>query len=186
MISKGLDFPNVTLVGILNADISLFIPSYKSNENTFDLISQVAGRSGRSEKQGEVVIQTYNPDHFAITLASKNDYENFYQEEMQNRLAGKYPPYFYLTMITIKSKEYELLSKEVNKIKEVLITKLPDKEIIGPSLGVPFKVNNLYRFNILIKYKKELDLKMVLKELIDHYKSNYKIKIEISFNPNNI
>ena len=186
MISKGLDFPNVTLVGILNADTSLFIPSYKSNENTYSLISQVAGRSGRSEKQGSVIIQTYNPDHFAITLASKNDYESFYKEEMQNRLVGKYPPYFYLTMVTVKSKEYELLSKEVNKIKELLITKLPDKEVIGPSLGVPFKVNNLYRFNILIKYKKELDLKVVLKDLIDHYKSNYKIKIEISFNPNNI
>ena len=186
MISKGLDFPNVTLVGILNADTSLFIPSYKSNENTYSLISQVAGRSGRSEKEGTVIIQTYNPDHFAITLASKNDYESFYNEEMQNRLAGKYPPYFYITMVTVKSKEYELLSKEVNKIKEILIAKLPDKEVIGPSLGVPFKINNLYRFNILIKYKKELDLKIVLKDLIDHYKSNYKIKIEISFNPNNI
>ena len=186
MISKGLDFPNVTLVGILNADTSLFIPSYKSNENTYSLISQVAGRSGRSEKEGSVIIQTYNPDHYAITLASKNDYESFYNEEMQNRLVGRYPPYFYITMVTVKSKEYELLSKEVNKIKEILISKLPDKEVIGPSLGVPFKINNLYRFNILIKYKKELDLKMVLKDLIDHYKSNYKIKIEISFNPNNI
>ena len=186
MISKGLDFPNVTLVGILNADTSLFIPSYKSNENTYSLISQVAGRSGRSEKEGSVIIQTYNPDHYAITLASKNDYESFYNEEMQNRLVGRYPPYFYITIVTVKSKEYELLSKEVNKIKEILISKLPDKEVIGPSLGVPFKINNLYRFNILIKYKKELDLKMVLKDLIDHYKSNYKIKIEISFNPNNI
>ena len=73
-----------------------------------------------------------------------------------------------------------------NKIKTILENKLPDKEVIGPSLGVPFKINNLYRFNILIKYKKELDLKIVLKDLIDHYKSNYKIKIEITFNPNNI
>ena len=186
MISKGLDFPNVTLVGILNADTGLFIPSYKSNENTYDLISQVAGRSGRSEKEGSVIIQTYNPDHFAITLASENNYEEFYQEEMQNRLVGKYPPYFYLAKVTVKSKDYDLLSKEINKIKTILTNKLKDKEVIGPSLAIPFKVNNFYRFNIIIKYKKELDLKMVLKELIDHYKSNYKIKIEISFNPNNI
>ena len=186
MISKGLDFPNVTLVGILNADTSLFIPSYKSNENTFDLISQVAGRSGRSTKEGNVIIQTYNPDHFAITLASNNDYESFYQEEMQNRLAGRYPPYFYLTLVTVKSNDYEFLSKEINKIKTILENKLTDKEVIGPSLGVPFKINNYYRFNIIIKYKKELDLKIVLRELIDHYKSNYKIKIEVSFNPNNI
>ena len=85
MISKGLDFPNVTLVGVINADTSLFIPSYKSNENTFDLLSQVSGRSGRSKKEGDVIIQTYNPDHFAITLASKNDYLSFYTEEMKNR-----------------------------------------------------------------------------------------------------
>lgn len=186
MISKGLDFPNVTLVGILNADTSLFIPSYKSNENTYDLISQVAGRSGRSEKMGEVVIQTYNPDHFAITLASSSNYEEFYKKEMQNRLVGKYPPYFYLCLVSVKSKDYELLSREINKIKSLLENKLPDKEVIGPSLGIPFKLNNLYRFNILIKYKKELDLRTILKELIDHYKSNYKIKIEVTFNPNNI
>ena len=105
---------------------------------------------------------------------------------MNNRLIGKYPPYFYITMVTVKSKEYDLVSKEINKIKTILISKLPDKEIIGPSIVVPFKVNNYYRFNILIKYKKELDLKMVLKDLIEHYKSNYKIKIEVSFNPNNI
>ena len=186
MISKGLDFPNVTLVGILNADTSLFIPSYKSNENTFDLINQVAGRSGRSEKMGEVIIQTYNPDHFSIILASQNKYEEFYKEEMQNRLVGKYPPYFYIAEVTIKSSDYDLVSKESNKIKNILINKLPDKEIIGPSMAVPFKLNNLYRFNILIKYKKELDLKIVLRDLIDHYKSIYKIKIEVSFNPNNI
>jgi primosomal protein N' (replication factor Y) len=186
MISKGLDFPNVTLVGILNADTSLFIPSYKSNENTYDLISQVAGRAGRSEKMGEVIIQTYNPDHFAITLASSSSYEKFYQEEMQNRLLGKYPPYFYLSMVTIKSKEYELLSKEANKIKTILVNRLPDKEVIGPSMAMPFKLNNVYRLNILIKYKKENDLKIVLKDLIEHYKANYKIKIEIDFNPNNI
>jgi primosomal protein N' (replication factor Y) len=89
-------------------------------------------------------------------------------------------------MVTVKSKDYELLSREVNKIKVILDNKLPDKEIIGPSIAIPFKINNLYRFNILIKYKKELDLKVVLKDLIDHYKSNYKIKIEVSFNPNNI
>lgn len=186
MISKGLDFPNVTLVGILNADTQLFIPSYKSNENTYDLISQVAGRAGRSEKVGEVVIQTYNPDHFAITLASNSNYEEFYQEEMHNRLLGKYPPYFYLAMVTVKSQDYELLSKEINKIKTILINRLLDKEIIGPSMAMPFKLNNVYRFNILIKYKQETNLKIILKDLIDHYKANYKIKIEICFNPNNI
>ena len=186
MISKGLDFPNVTLVGVINADTQLFIPSYKSNENTFDLINQVSGRSGRSEKSGDVVIQTYNPDHYAITLASKNDYLSFYDEEMKNRLALKYPPYFYIAKVTIKSKEYDILSGEVNKIKYTLEKKLIDKEVIGPSMDVPFRINNICRFSIIIKYKKETNLKEVLKDLIEHYKSNYKIKIEVAFNPNNI
>ena len=186
MISKGLDFPNVTLVGVINADTSLFIPSYKSSENTFDLINQVSGRSGRSDKKGDVVIQTYNPDHYAITLSSKNDYLSFYQEEMKNRLALKYPSYFYIVQVKIKSKDYDLLSRESNKIKYTLEKKLPDKEVIGPSMDMPFKINNICRFNIIIKYKKENDLKKVLRDLIEHYKSNYKINIEVSFNPNNI
>ena len=186
MISKGLDFPNVTLVGVINADISLFVPSYKSNENTFDLLNQVSGRSGRSKKQGDVIIQTYNPDHFAITLASKNDYLSFYKEEMKNRLTSKYPPYFYVAVVKIKSKDYDLLSHEVNRIKILLEKKLPDKLVIGPSIDNPFKINSIYRFNIIIKYKQESDLKKVLRELIDHYKANYKIKIEVSFNPTNI
>ena len=186
MISKGLDFPNVTLVGVLNADNSLFLPSYKSNENTYDLLSQVAGRSGRSNKEGTVIIQTYNPDHFTIIKASQDDYLGFYEEEMQNRLTSKYPPYFYVCDVIIKSKDYSILSVEVNKIKSILLTKLPNKEIIGPSMGIPFKINNVCHFHVIIKYKKEDDLKIVLRELIDHYKANYKIKIEVSFNPNNI
>ncbi len=186
MISKGLDFPNVTLVGVINADNSLFIPSYKSNENTFDLLSQVAGRSGRSDKKGCVIIQTYNKDHFVINLAAKGDYLSFYQEEMKNRLVSKYPPYFYVTMVTIKSSDYQLASNEANKIKNILCSNLYNHEIIGPSMGIPFRINNVCHFNIIIKYKKEDNLKDVLKGLINHYKSNYKIKIDVSFNPYNI
>ena len=186
MISKGLDFPNVTLVGVINADTSLFIPSYRSNENTFSLLNQVSGRAGRSEKKGDVLIQTYNSEHFAITLASKNDYLSFYHEEMKNRLASKYPPYFYIAQVKVKSREYELLSREVNKVKTLLESKLANMIVIGPSMDIPFRINNICRFNIIIKYKKEDNLKLVLKELIEHYKSNYKIKIEVSFNPNNI
>lgn len=186
MIAKGLDFPNVTLVGVLNADTSLFIPSYRSSENTFALLSQVSGRSGRSIKKGEVVIQTYNQDHYAITLAGKNDYLAFYQEEMQKRLLGKYPPYYYLCQVIVKSKDYDLVSYEVNKIKNLLVNKLEGKQVIGPSTMVPFKVNNEYRFSILIKYKKEDNLRNTLRDLINHYKGNQKIKIEITFDPYNI
>ena len=186
MISKGLDFPNVTLVGVINADTSLFIPSYKSPERAFELLSQVSGRSGRSIKPGEVIIQTYNSDHYAINLASKNDYLSFYNEEMKIRRDNKYPPYFYLSYVIVKSKDYEYLSKEVNRITNLLKMQLSNFDILGPTPCVPFKINNICRFGILIKYKQELNLKDILRNLIDHYKGNSKIKIEIDFNPNNI
>ena len=186
MIAKGLDFDKVTLVGVISCDNSLFMPSYKSSEDTYNLLNQVSGRSGRRSVQGEVIIQTYNPDHYAIELSSKNDYLSFYHREMEERREGKYPPYYYLSEVIIKSVDYEFLSREVNKIKTLLINKLPDKIIIGPMMLYPFKVNNVNRFGIIIKYKKELDLKEILKDLIDHYKANSKIKIEVSFNPRDI
>ena len=99
MIAKGLDFSNVTLVGVINADTSLMIPNYRSNEYTFQLLMQTAGRSGRGEKKGSVIIQTFNPEHYAITLASKHDYIDFFKQEMEVRRKLSYPPYYYLIYI---------------------------------------------------------------------------------------
>lgn len=186
MIAKGLDFPNVTLVGVINADTSLYLPSYLSSENTYDLINQVSGRSGRSTLPGKVVIQSYNTDHYAITYASKNDYLGFYLEEMENRKALKYPPYFYICYLEIKSKDYELLSREVNKINSILTSKLNNFLILGPTPSIPFKINDIFRFGIILKYKKEENLYNVLNELIEHYRINNKIVIDINFHPRNI
>ncbi len=184
MIAKGLDFANVTLVGVINADNSLNIPDFRSSETTFSLLNQVSGRSGRGDKMGEVVIQTYNPDHYAIRYAQNNNYLGFFKEEMKNRKLLGYPPYYYLVLIRIKSKDYSLLAKEVSKIKEYLISKL-NFDILGPSLANPFRINNIYRFNIIIKYKQEENLYQVLEDLLNHYKTNSKIKIDIDFNPQN-
>ncbi|MGC4431483.1 helicase-related protein, partial [Streptococcus suis] len=101
MIAKGLDFPNVTSVGVLNADTSLNLPDFRSSERTFQLLTQVAGRAGRGDKSGEVVIQTYNPDHYAIQLAKQQDYETFYRYEMNVRKQMSYPPYYYTVGITL-------------------------------------------------------------------------------------
>ena len=184
MIAKGLDFPNVTLVGVINADTSISIPSYKSSENTYQLLSQVAGRSGRSEKKGEVVIQTFNPDHYAIIHAKNNDYLNFYQEEMNIRKINKYPPYFYMLSILVKSKEYSLVSVESNKIVSILTNSLPKSIVLGPTVAHPFKVNNLCRFQIIVKYKIEPNLYNVLNTINEHYRNNDKINLEFDFNPN--
>ena len=186
MISKGLDFPNVTLVGVINADTSLFIPSYKSSENTFQLLSQVAGRSGRGDKKGRVLIQSYNTDHYAIMLATKNNYLDFYNYEMKVRLINKYPPFYYLVYITIKSKDNKLLSMEANKIYSILGNHLENTLILGPSICSPYKLNNVFRLGIILKYKKEDQLNETLNMLIEHYRNNNRIDIDINLNPNNI
>ncbi len=183
MIAKGLDFPNVTLVGVINADTSLMIPSYKSSEKTFQLLCQVAGRSGRSDKLGEVVIQTFNKDHYAIIHAQNNNYLDFYKDEMKIRLMNKYPPYFYMLSILVKSKEYNLVSLEANKIANILTSKLPNSIILGPTVAHPFKVNNICRFRIIVKYKVEPNLYEILNNINNHYRNNDKINLEYDFDP---
>ena len=104
MIAKGLDYPNITLVGVLNADTMLNLPDFRASERTYQLLTQVSGRAGRHEKPGKVIIQTYNPTHYAIEDVQKNDYLTFYHKEMQFRKLGKYPPYYYLINFTIAHK----------------------------------------------------------------------------------
>ena len=184
MISKGLDFPLVTLVGVINADATLNIPDFRSGERTFSLLSQVAGRAGRSNLLGEVILQTFNPDSFTLKCVQEQDYMKLYNYEMKNRHKLDYPPYYYLTSIKIASKEYELASKEITKIKQYLENKLTDKTIIlGPTTANPFKVNNIYRFQIILKYKIESNLMKTLKELDEIYMNNTKANIEIDNNP---
>ena len=184
IVAKGLDFENVTLVGVINADTSLNIPDFRSSENTFALLNQVAGRSGRSAKAGNVIIQSFNPDHYAITFAKNHDYRGFYNKEMQIRRQLKYPPYYYICYLKISSKDYNEASKEANKIKRSLEKNLKQDIILGPSPANIFKINNIYRYGIIIKYKNDLDLYNILNKLVEHYRSNNKVVLDIDFNPN--
>ncbi len=184
MISKGLDFPNVTLVGIINADSTLNIPDFRSNERTFELLSQTSGRSGRSKKEGVVVIQTFNPDNYTLECVKNNDYKSFYIKEMNTRKQLKYPPYYYLVSIKIKSKDFKIPGIEANKIVKELKNNL-DKEtiVLGPSTASMFKVNNIYTYQIIIKYKKDDKLNEVLKNIDEMYITNKDIYLEIDINP---
>jgi len=187
MISKGLDFPLVTLVGVINADATLNIPDFRSGERTFSLLNQVSGRAGRSEIPGEVIIQTFNPDNFTLECVKENDYLKFYNYEMGNRHKLDYPPYYYLTSVKIASKDYELASKEITKVKNYLLKNLSSSSIIlGPTTANVFKMNNIYRFQIIIKYKKDDKLFQTLKELDRLYALNNKANIEIDNNPLNV
>ncbi len=184
MISKGLDFPLVTLVGVINADATLNIPDFRSGERTFSLLNQVSGRAGRSDLPGEVIIQTFNPDNFTLACVKENDYLKFYKYEMENRHKLDYPPYYYLTSIKIASKDYDLASKEISKVKNYLQKNLSNGTIIlGPTTANVFKMNNIYRFQIIIKYKKDEKLFSTLKELDKLYALNNKANIEIDNNP---
>ena len=185
MIAKGLDFSNVTLVGVINADTSLMIPNYRSNEYTFQLLMQTAGRSGRGEKNGSVIIQTFNPEHYAITLASKHDYIDFFKQEMEVRRKLSYPPYYYLIYIKVIGKDYNKISIESNKIASILTRELKNSKILGPTTCSVFKLNGLFRFGIIIKYKKEEKMEEVLQSLVNHYKGNQTVKVDIDVNPNN-
>lgn len=184
MIAKGLDFSNVTLVGVINADTSLMIPNYRSNEYTFQLLMQTAGRSGRGEKNGSVIIQTFNPEHYAITLASKHDYIDFFKQEMEVRRKLSYPPYYYLIYIKVIGKDYNKISVESNKIASILTRELKNSKILGPTTCSVFKLNGLFRFGIIIKYKKEEKMEEVLQSLVNHYKGNQTVKVDIDVNPN--
>ena len=187
MIAKGLDFPLVTLVGVVSIDSSLTSPDYRASENTFQLLSQVSGRAGRSESKGEVIIQTFNPDHYAITLAKNHDYIDFYKEEMKIRKMLKYSPYYYMVLVSITSKDYELGFKEANKIGSYIRNNInKDSIVLGPTMANMFKVNNIYHYQIIIKYRKDDSLMKVLKFIIDMQVKNNKIDVSIDFNPSRI
>lgn len=187
MIAKGLDFPLVTLVGVVSIDSSLTSPDYRASENTFQLLSQVSGRAGRSENKGEVIIQTFNPDHYAITLAKNHDYIDFYKEEMKIRKMLKYSPYYYMVLVSITSKNYELGFKEANKIGSYIRNNISsDSIVLGPTMANMFKVNNIYHYQIIIKYRKDDSLMKVLKFIIDMQVKNNKIDVSIDFNPSRI
>ena len=187
MIAKGLDFPNITLVGVLNADTMLNLPDFRASERTYQLLTQVAGRAGRHEKEGQVLIQTYNPDHYAIKDVQENDYTAFFQKEMNYRKIGKYPPYFFLINFTIAHKEMKKVMEASKHIHKILLQHLTDKALVlGPSPAVLSRINNEYRFQILVKYKREPALHEALKYLDDYYHDQYlkeKLSLKIDIAP---
>ena len=183
IVAKGLDFSDVTLVGVINADTSLNIPDFRSSENTYSLLSQVAGRSGRSSKQGKVLIQTFNPDHYAISYVKRHDYLGFYKEEMVIRRKLGYPPYYFLCYIKISGRDSKYIYQEALKIKQSLDCSLEYTTILGPTSLPIFRVNNIYRYGIILKYKREDKLRSELSHIKNHYKTNSKVRIDIDFSP---
>ena len=181
MISKGLNFENVSLVGVINSDSALLMPDFRSSERTYELLSQTAGRVGRFNLPGKVIIQTYNPTNYVYTAVTKNDYEYFFNYEMKIRKDLMYPPYYYICNLTMISDSFEKSRDTANVIKRYLDNNLDDSYIVlGPSVASIVKLKNKYRFNIMIKYKKNDLLMKVLKEINDNNYSDVTIDININ------
>ena len=188
MIAKGLDFPNVTLVGVLNADTALNLPDFRSSERTFQLLTQVAGRAGRAEKAGQVFIQSYNPHHYAIDFARKQDYEGFYAYEMGIRRQLGYPPYYYTVGLTLSHKDEETVVKKSYQVMEILRSGLSDKvQILGPTPKPIARTHNLYHYQILLKYRFEDDLQATLNRVLEltQQAENKDLRLSIDNEPQN-
>ncbi|MBM3237993.1 primosomal protein N' [Candidatus Poribacteria bacterium] len=168
MIAKGLDFPNVTLVGVINADIALNLPDFRSGERAFNLLTQVAGRSGRSMLGGNVIIQTYNPDHYSIQAAQEHDYQRFYQEEIALRASLLYPPFSHAASILLRGEDEALVIQAANLLNEQMETlkeaQFKEVQIRGPAPAPFAKIKNKYRWHFLLRCADVKQLQELIKQ----------------------
>ncbi|OAS83384.1 MULTISPECIES: primosomal protein N' [Metabacillus] len=188
MIAKGLDFPDVTLVGVLTADTMLHLPDFRASEKTFQLLTQVSGRAGRHELPGEVIIQTYTPEHYSIQLASQYDYDSFYNHEMQLRKNHAYPPYYYLALLTVSHPEITKVVSVTEKIVQFLRRNVENEtKILGPVASPIPRIKDRYRYQCMVKYKREKNLHETLRKIIEHFQqemSSNDLIIAIDLSPN--
>jgi primosomal protein N' (replication factor Y) len=170
MIAKGLDFPNITLVGVINADIALNLPDFRSGERAFNLLTQVAGRSGRSMLGGNVIIQTYNPDHYSIQAAQEHDYQRFYQEEIALRASLLYPPFSHAASILLRGEDESLVIQAANLLNEQMETlkesQFKEVQIRGPAPAPFAKIKNKYRWHFLLRCADVKQLQEFIKQSI--------------------
>ena len=185
MIAKGFDFENVTLVGVLAADLSMNIPDYKAYERTFQLLNQVSGRAGRGEKLGEVCIQTYDPDSYVIRHSRNNDYKSFYDEEIKIRKTLNYPPFTDILNVLFQSKDVKFYDEVIIYLYQKLKNEFSSMyQILGPSSCMISKINDYYRWQIIIKGKYDFEVYNKIKEMIYENLQNFKFEYKVSFDVN--
>ena len=188
MISKGLDFANVTLVGVVSADLGLGFPDFRAAERTFQLLTQVAGRSGRGDKKGEVIIQTYNPEHYAIECAMNQDFESFANKELSYRKTLHYPPFYRISRFVFSHENQKFLIANIDKNRKIfnhLKTQFDPIEInfLGPTPTPLVKLFNKYRYHIILKSKSARILKRAVNILKENLDFSNSIKMIIDTDP---
>jgi len=194
MVTKGHDFPNVTLVGVLNADSSLFVDNYRAFERTFTLITQVVGRAGRGDKPGKALIQTYNPDHPILNLAANQDYEAFYKSESALRKSLVFPPFCDIVLLSLTAAAEneldtaaEILSAMLLKLRETDFSDI-SLVVFGPIEAPLYKINETYKKNFIIKCRFNARTRLLIRTLIVDFekKIGKKITLSVDVNPNSI
>ncbi len=191
MVSKGLDFPNVTLVGILAADMSLNLPDYRAAERSFQIITQVAGRAGRGDKEGEVIVQTYTPEHYSLQYAKKYDYENFYEKEFTIRAMMGYPPFGRILLINGSGKNEDELRKQMIYLGEKVKEKAEEfggLEVLGPTPCIIYRIKENYRWQIIIKGEFSSKFSKSIKDILYDKANNVynDIRVSMDINPNSL
>jgi len=185
MIAKGLDFPNVTLVGVLTADSMLHLPDFRASEKTFQLLTQVSGRAGRHDLPGKVIVQTYTPEHYSIDLASLYDFRQFYRREMRIRKTFQYPPYVFLVLITVSHVNHVKVIQTTQKIVQLLIKNVQQETVVlGPTPSPLSRIKDRYRYQCMIKYKDEPKLRQLIQKIINQFseeirKENLQIAVDM-------
>ncbi|HHU86920.1 MAG TPA: primosomal protein N', partial [Peptococcaceae bacterium] len=190
MIAKGLDLPKVTLVGVINADTTLHMPDFRAAERTFQLLTQVAGRSGRGDLPGEVLIQTYSPDHYSITAAAAHDYEGFYKNEMRVRRALGYPPFSHLALLLFTHEDEDEAKKGAFLAQEFFVKELLNAggqiDLLGPAPATLNKIKGRHRWQLVLKGPKRNSLKELIREFLDKLETirpAFKPVVNVDINP---
>jgi primosomal protein N' (replication factor Y) len=188
MVTKGLDFDNVSVVGILNADSMMNFPDFRSYERSFQLMAQVSGRAGRKSKRGKVIIQSFNPTHSIIQSVIQNDYLSMYNDQLTDRRNFHYPPFYRLIAFTLWHKDQDALNNAARIFADDLKVQF-GKRVLGPEFPAVARIRNLYRKNILLKLEKEaspIKAKQVIQQLLDKFKSapeNKSVKVQVDVDP---
>ncbi|MCD5390776.1 primosomal protein N' [candidate division NPL-UPA2 bacterium] len=181
MIAKGLDFPRVTLVGVISADTALNLADFRASERTFQLLTQVAGRAGRGDVHGQVIIQTYNPEHYSIQTARLHDYPNFYGQEIKFRRELGYPPFSHLINVTLQSRDGNRLRKVAGKLGRILEANNREAiDILGPAPAPLARIKGKWRWQIILKGSRTGEMRELLKESLSQLKEPASGRVRIS------
>jgi len=191
IIAKGLDFPNIKFVGIINADLLLNIPDFKASERTFSLITQVAGRAGRGGGEALVMVQTMNPNHYSIKAAMESSYNQFYNEEIECRRTFKFPPFYRLAHIVVRGKIEQDVVFDIKKIFSIFnsnISKnnITDIELLGIAPSPISRINNNFRYSILLKSQNIKNIQKIIEMSITNFKLTKKNKLEVDIDPQDL